>query len=286
MYIWICDIFFINIIFYITNFIIFIKKITVKFSITLQAIEGKMLPINYQYPLSSAIYRIIAKGDQEYAAFLHESGYGKGFKFFTFSQLNVPFKIAGDRLQLLKNEVIFQIAFHLPQTMESFVKGLFQSEKIDIADRKSKVSFVVKSVESLPNLLQTYKENEIINIHVKPISAMVVGLQNENANYDFLSPDDARFTESLIYNWRSKIETCYDAATASGALLMLEVIPMKQPFKSRLMTIKADTPQETKIRGWLNFELKITGEKRFVEILMNSGCGVYNAMGCGCVEIA
>lgn len=245
----------------------------------------KIIPVNYQYPLSAAIYRIIAKGDAGYARFLHEKGYGKGFKFFTFSQLNVPFKIEGDRMRLMGDEAGLQVAFHLPQAMESFVKGLFQSEQIDIADKKSKVSFSVKSVESLPNPLQQYKEHELVNIQLKPLSPIVAGLQNEKGNYDFLSPEDKRFTESLVYNWRSKITTCYDPATGSDALLMMEVVPMKQPFKSRLMTIKADTPEETKIRGWMNFGLKVTGERRFVELLMNAGAGVYNSMGCGCVEV-
>lgn len=257
-----------------------------RFLIKLEKKQGDKIPVNYQYPLSAAIYRIIAKGDKAYASFLHERGYGKGFKLFTFSQLNVPFKIEGDRLRLVGNEANFQVAFHLPEAMESFVKGLFQSEQIDIADKKSKVSFSVRSVESLPSPLQPYKENEIINIHLKPLSPMVAGLMKDTGYYDFLSPEDKRFTESLIYNWRNKIATCYDEITASAALLMIAVVPVKQPFKSRLMTIKADTKEETKIRGWMNFELKVTAERRFVELLLNAGAGVYNSMGCGCVEVA
>lgn len=244
-----------------------------------------VIPINYNYPLSAAIYRIIAKGDSNYAAFLHKTGYGKGFKLFTFSQLNIPFKIEGDRLRLVGNEASFQVAFHLPEAMENFVKGLFQSEEIVIADKKSKSGFTVKSVESLPNPLQSFNENEIVNIQLKPLSPVVAGIQNEKGNYNFLPPDDIRFTESLVYNWRSKIATCYDETTAASALLMIEMVPMQQPAKSRLMTIKAGTAEETKIRGWMNVGLKVTGEKRFVELLMNAGVGVYNSMGCGCVEI-
>lgn len=255
-----------------------------RFTVVLERKHGDKIPINYQYPLSAAIYRIIAKGDAAYAEFLHGQGYGKGFKLFTFSQINCPFKIEGDRLRLLSNELSFQVAFHLPRTMESFVKGLFQSEEIVIADKRSKMSFSVKSVESLPDPLLQYKESEIVNVIVKPLSPIVAGLKKEDGNYDFLSPEDPRFVDSLVYNWRSKITACYDSATGSGALLMMEVVPMKQPFKSRLITIKADTDAETKIRGWMNFELKITGEKRFVDLLMNAGVALYNAQGMGCVE--
>ncbi|MFT3902425.1 MAG: CRISPR-associated endoribonuclease Cas6 [Niabella sp.] len=258
-----------------------------RFHVTLQLENSDTkLPVNYQYPLSAAIYRIIAKGDAQYASFLHETGYGKGFKFFTFCQIRCPFEMEDDRMRLLSKELRFQIAFHLPEAMESFVKGLFQSERIDIADKKSKVSFSVKSVESMPNPLQQYRENEIVSIHLTPLSPIVAGLQNEKGHYDFLAPDDKRFAESLIYNWRSKIATCYDAATAATALLMVEVVAMKKPFKSRLITIKAGTPEETRIRGWMNFELKVTAERRFVDLLLNAGTGVYNSQGMGCVEVS
>lgn len=262
------------------------QNIIVRFLITLNTCHPhRYIPVNYAYPLSAALYKIIAKGDAEYASFLHETGYGKGFKLFTFSQISCPFKIENDRMRLLGNELSFQAAFHLPQAMESFVKGLFRSEQIDIADKKSRTGFTVKSVESLPDPLAGYKAHEIISVQLKPLSPVVAGLQNEKRHYDFLSPGDARFTGSLVYNWRNKISTCYDAAIGSGALLMIETIPVKDPFKSRLITIKADTPEETKIRGWMNFGVKVTGERRFVELLLNVGVGVYNSQGMGCVEV-
>lgn len=256
--------------------------------ITITNNEGLYIPINYQYPLSAAIYKILAKGDGEYAKFLHEQGYGQGhhrFKLFTFSQLNVPFKIVGDRLKLNSNEASFTVSFYLPQALESFVKGLFQSEVICIADKQTKVNFKVKSVESLPNILASYKDNEIINKQLQVLSPIVAGIKNDKGNYDFLSLEDPRFIDSLIYNWRSKIATIFDEETSTSALLMLDVISMKQAAKSRLITIKADTPEQTKIKGWMNFGLQVTGEKRFVELLLNSGIGLYNSMGMGCVGI-
>jgi CRISPR-associated endoribonuclease Cas6 len=255
------------------------------FKITLFAPDTKtIIPINYQYPLSAAIYRILAKGDRQYADFLHDQGYGKGFKLFTFSQINVPFAINGDRLELKNNEANFMIAFHLPQAIESFVKGLFQSERIDIADRKSKARFTVKSIESLPNYLQKYKENEIVNVQLRVLSPVVAGLPNEKGNYNFLDPLDNRFTDSLVYNWRNKIASCFSDDTGKNAFLMLETRLHKNPPKSRLIWIKADTEHQTKIRGWFNLGFRATAEKRFVELLLNSGAGLYNAQGMGCVE--
>lgn len=255
-----------------------------RFLVKLISEKPEVIPINYQYPLSAAIYRIIAKGDADYANFLHEKGYGKKFKFFSFSQITCPFKIEADRLLLQSNELSFQITFHLPKAAESFIKGLFQSEKLDIADRISKGRFTVQSIKTLPSPLESYKENEITQVVLRPLSPVVAGLMKDNGKYDFLPPDDPRFAESLIYNWRSKIETCYDKATAQGALLIMEQKARKLPPRSRLITVKAGTEAETKIRGWMNVDLSVTAEKRFIEILLNAGVGVYNAQGMGCVE--
>jgi len=257
-----------------------------RFKITLQAKESNcVIPINYQYPLSSALYKIIAKGNERYAEFLHNTGYGKGFKFFTFSDIRCPFEINGDRLYLKKDKITLTVCFHVPEAMESFIKGLFASEKIDIADKKSKASFQVVSVESLPNPMASYKENEIIPIQLTPMSPIVAAIPNDKGHDDYLAPDSAQFVENLIYNWRSKIAACYDEDTAISALVLLEIVPTKHTFKSRLITIKADTNEETKIRGGTNFNLKATAEKRFLELLLNGGAGLYNAQGMGCLEL-
>ena len=188
-------------------------------------------------------------------------------------------------MQLTTPHAEVEVRFHLPQAAENFIKGLFMQQQLDIADKKSKARFDIQSVESLPDPLQAYKPQELINIVLKPLSPVVAGVPVEKGKYEFLSPEDIRFTESLLYNWRSKIAVGYDENTASSALLMMEVIPIKISFKSRLITIKAYTPEETKIRGWMNFGLKVTGEKRFAELLLNAGTGIYNSQGMGCLEI-
>lgn len=83
-----------------------------------------IIPANYSYPLSAAIYKILSRADSEYAAFLHEKGYGKGFKLFSFSQINCAFRIEGDRLCMQNPELSFVISFHLPDAAENFIKEI------------------------------------------------------------------------------------------------------------------------------------------------------------------
>lgn len=252
-----------------------------RFRVTLNRIVGDTIPVNYNYPLSSAIYRILSKGNAEYAEFLHEKGYQGGFKLFSFSQISCPFRLSGDRMLLNDSFLSFDISFHMPDASVGFMKGLFQSEQIDIADKRSKCSFKVHSIDLLRNSFDSQSPNDEMNRMFTPQSPVVVGFLNERNMYDFLAPDDPRFVEGLLYNWKSKIDTVFSKEEAENAVLALSVLSVDKPFKSRLIAIRSGTPEETKIRGWLNFRLNITGEYRFVELLLNAGAGLYNAQGCG-----
>lgn len=51
---------------------------------------GNALPYSYQYELSAYIYHTLAKGDAQYATWLHENGFklkGKQFRLFSFSNM-------------------------------------------------------------------------------------------------------------------------------------------------------------------------------------------------------
>ena len=66
---------------------------TMRIRLTLRPQEKKcIIPLNYQYYLSAAIYNILADASPEYAGFLHNRGYvpkqGKPMKLFTFSRLH------------------------------------------------------------------------------------------------------------------------------------------------------------------------------------------------------
>lgn len=255
-----------------------------RFLITLQSVnKPAIIPINYQYPLSAAIYKILQRADEKYAEFLHEKGYGKGFKLFTFSDLKCRFEIRGDRLSLLTPQAQMILSFHLPLAAETFIRGIFLSQEMVIADKKSKTTFEVVTVEALPPILRA-SANEQVNIILNPISPVVCGEKNEKGNYRFLSPEEENYSEMILLNWKEKCKTIYgDFAEELMAGSYIKPEFYHDPPKSRLVTIKAGTDAETKIRGFMNFKLAIGGKKEAVELLIDSGVGLYNAMGMGAV---
>ena len=243
-----------------------------------------VLPLNYQYPLSAVVYKILQQADSQYAHFLHETGYRqlgsslKSFKLFTFSDITTPFKIRGDRMYMLTPEAEVTVSFHLPQAAETFIKGLFRNQEMEIADRKSRTKFRINQVESVPLGLSKEPVQEIV---LQPLSPIVSGKPNERGMYDYLAPEHPDFVPQLMYNWQSKYKTLYDDTEEAFTDASMEVLFYKNPPKSRLITIKADSIAETKIKGYVNFQLRVKGKLEALELLMNSGVGVYNAQGMG-----
>ena len=255
------------------------------FVLRLQTARQSLLPFNYQYPLSSAIYKIIQRADREFAAFLHNTGYGEGhksFKLFTFSDVRTPFVRRGDRMQLTTGEAEVVVCFYLPQAAENFIKGLFMHQQLEIADRVSKTVFRIVGVESLP--LEIEGRGRVV---LQPLSPLVVGRKNDRGHYDYRSPEDKDFCECLYYNWMEKC-VAVGLPVAVGdeePEVSIDVLFLGHPPQQRLITIKGGTDAETKIRGYTKFRLEVVAPREMLEVALGAGLGLNNAMGMGCVGV-
>lgn len=259
-----------------------------RLKLTLQTLhKPALVPFNYQYPLSSAIYKIIKSADKEFAAFLHNKGYGEGyksFKLFTFSDIKTPFTKSGDRMLLQSDIAELLVCFYMPKAAENFIKGLFLNQYLQIADHKSKTTFNITQVESLP-FNQLLKHVQVL----QPISPLVVGKKNGRGHYDFRSPQDEDFEDCLLHNWIEKLAATgsVDEDTLQNVKqnLSLNVRLFSYSPQSRLITIKAGTDAETKIRGYTKFRLEVKAPEEMIELALGAGLGLYNAQGMGCMEV-
>lgn len=260
-----------------------------RLKLTLQTLhKPALLPFNYQYPISSAIYKIIQSADAKYASFLHDTGYGEGnknFKLFTFSDIKTPFVKNGDRMLLQTGQAELIVCFYVPVAAENFIKGLFLNQQLQIADQKSKTIFQISQVESLP---KSYN-NKIQKHTIQPLSPMVVGRKNDRGHYDYRSPEDEDFEDCLLHNWIEKViatgNADEDRLQNLRESVSVAVRLFAHPPQSRLITIKGGTDAETKIRGYTKFRLEVTAPDEMIELALGAGLGLYNAQGMGCVEI-
>lgn len=247
----------------------------------------RRLPFNYQYPFSAAIYKILESADEDYAAFLHNTGYGesgKNFKLFTFSDIQMRYQVCGDRMEILDREASLTVCFHLPKAASSFVTGIFKSQRLIVADAVSKVCFEVKEIHLLPEPDEGFYAKECL---LEPASPVVTGRKNIVGHYQFISPEDPTFEETLIYNLVEKFSALNptDEAEKEALRASVSIKPVfyRNPPRSRLVTIKTNTQEKTQIKGFTNFRIRAKMPRPLLELALNAGLGLYNAQGMGCV---
>lgn len=253
-----------------------------RFKITLNAgIFGRaVLPINYQYELSAAIYRIIKRGDNNFADWLHNEGYGdshKRFKHFTFSNLIVQhYKIDGDRIKLNDNTISFYISFYANNITEPFITGLFEDQQLNISDQKSGVDFNITQVEKIKD--PAFGKEILFNT----ISPVVVSIKKENYRYaTYLSPEDVNYQEQLMKNL---IEKYWSVNSNSMNSIMnsgesFEFKLLNKP-RQKLITIKSGTPQETRIKGF-QYKCQLKAPVELIKTAYYAGIGEKNSLGFG-----
>ncbi|MBR4265761.1 MAG: CRISPR-associated endoribonuclease Cas6 [Bacteroidales bacterium] len=248
---------------------------------------GRLLPLNYQYEMSAAIYKTLSSGNEDFAAWLHNNGFqteeGKQFKLFTFSRFNVPsFRILRQSNQMeLKSEYVqWQISFWPENSTEKFIEGIFQDRVFEIGNRESKVQFEVANIEILPP--PEFQETMCYNA-LSPIS---VSFRDESGrdNYPGAPQDFAQaewVRERLLVNLLDKYSAFYGENFPRESFLDFSV--MSEP-KSSLVTIKAGTPQETRVRGFMcRFALRTAPELQ--RIAYEAGLGELNSQGFGCLGL-
>ena len=255
-----------------------------RFKITLQTqseVMGRELPINYQYPMQAAIYRIIAQSDLAFSSWLHANGYQQGkskrFKLFTFSNLIVPqYGIDKERERLVvKSDIVsFYISFLPERSTQQFIQGLFQQQTIQIADYISGVQFQVSEVQVMKPL--EYHTGMVF----KTISPVCISFLNDHGRMDYLSPKDARYEIGILTGLLSRYDAIYGEPFCGDPYCHIQLL--KEP-KSTLVRIKAGTPNETRVRGY-RYQFKIDLPDELMQIAYESGLGEKGSMGFGMIE--
>lgn len=249
--------------------------------------NSRFLPINYQYELSSLIYKIIHQGDSEFARFLHEQGYmsgGKSFKLFTFSRLQF------DRFQTYRDEqriehrgemATFYISFLIDRAAEEFIKGLFMNQRFGLGDKISQVDYEVSSIEACsPPIFQE-------RMHYRCLSPILIKQKRiEDGGENYLHPENEAYQDILLYNLSSKAQAM---AVAVDTLPLPENLPTvdfqpKGKVYKKGIKIKQHTAQATQLIGYM-YEFELSAPTELHEIGYYAGFGHLGSQGFGCVEV-
>lgn len=267
-----------------------------RFRLTLRPQTSRQkLTLNYNYPFSSWVYARIQESDADYAAFLHQHGYQlenseKKFKHFTFSKFDIPHKARpiekGEDFILLSDRPIYiTVSFFIDKAAEDFIVGLFKNQRISIYNKKYQADFVIESVESLAISL-----GDAIAKRYRATSPMVIAEKRPDGNDDYLPPTDPRFARYFAINLLDKYESVYGKGTQLDTASLEKLISFKlvdtDRMRSKLIAIKQDRDDETKIKGYENFVFELNAPAQVIEVGFYGGFGKFtSSAGMGFCEI-
>lgn len=248
------------------------------------------IPLNYNYHLSSAIYRWIEMSSPEYSAFLHNQGFSpegvkRRFKHFCFSQLMVSERtIQRDRLVIRSPRIMWYIGMPVEESLQHLVVGMFEKREFFIERETHR--FLVELVETLPEPLWERR------MQLRMLSPLTVAVPEDRKGKLFpryLLADDPRLSEALRSNILNKYHSLYGKGPDDDAF---RCIPDERFISQRggveritkLITIREGQSGQTRVRGFM-CPLTIEGNPELIRLAYHSGLGEKNSMGFGMVEV-
>ena len=244
------------------------------------------LPINYQYELSSVIYKIINKANTEFANFLHNEGYttnNKAFRLFTFSHLNLDkAKVIPEagRLEHMGVNASFEFSCLIDKTAEEFIRGLFMDQEFTLGDPISQVSYQVSHIEAVkPPVFMD-------SMTYRCLSPIFIRKKRAVGGEDYLKPGDPDYEKLILSNLVAKTQALA-LAGLEGNYSDKEVnlkLHTKGKIYKKGITIKQNTAEASKLIGY-NYEFELIAPKELHEIGYYAGFGNLGSQGFGCVEV-
>jgi len=232
--------------------------------IHLIADDDAVIPINYQYALSSAIYNFIKEANPDLSSSLHHSG---TFKFFNFSNIKLPkASIKGSEVHLRKGtHVRFNFSSPDGDILEATIAGMLSTGKMKILD----ASFLIdseKGIEILktPEFSSTATFSTLSPIHIDTV--------RNGKRWDLL-PTDPEWRQRIEENSRKKYAHYFQRE-------------YRGPFE--IMEIYRMDTKRIHIRGnaWRAANMKFTlrADPDMLKFLWDAGIGSKNSQGFGCLK--
>ena len=237
-----------------------------RLKISLKSGKGEYkIPYNYNYQLSSLIYRKIA--DLNLASELHISS---DFKFFTFSQIYVSNRKTTRSCIISKDG---RMEFYVSSPNDYLIKSMVESyleepEVFFMGDR-----LLVEQVELLkkPEFKKTAE--------MKTMSPVMARTKRNDKIWD-LEPGDLQFYTALQGNLLRKYRSFYGDYKGDE---FVQIVPDMGSIKRKRITITKQG-EETYNRAY-QMRFRVEADPRLIEFIYDAGLGEKGSMGFGMVKI-
>lgn len=243
----------------------------------------QLIPSDYQYAITSFIYRTLERSDPEYSQWLHSNGFtdsSKKFKFFNFSDFFVPersFKVPG-KMEIISNEFYLNVSMLSNKGMENLITGMFNEGRMRIFDSTTEADFDVKYIEMVPE--PDFKEVMRYRLKTPAVFSKKV-IYNGKESAHFFIPSENEFVFYFLKNISEKYKVL-NARTNGLHDIDCDMKIISQ-FKKHLRCFQPKGSAVQKIIGYkYDFELKAPPDVQ--RMIWMSGVGAKNSLGFGFVE--
>ena len=245
------------------------------------------IPLNHTYLFSSAIYKILRFGSQEFSTFLHNIGYelnGKKYKLFTFAVRFKEFTIQSDQIILLSPTVELYVASALTDDFfKSLIVGSFSNESIKIASNENIINFKINEIESLPEI--EIKPTMKFKLLSPMVCSTIVDYNGKLSKYYLRQNETEAIDRILSKNLKNKYKIInrMDANCDDIHLEWDENYLRRKRRITKKITIKESSSEPIEVIG-LQAPFTITGDPELIKIGYECGFGEENSLGFGMAE--
>lgn len=258
-----------------------------RIELKMEHLPNQILDFNYQYALSSWIYRQIEREDSDLARWLHNEGYKIGhrrYRLFTFSKLQPKlYEIQNHRLILKEAPTRLLVSFWVPEVCQKFIMGLFHNQKLQLYTMGTRVEFYIKQVRLLPKPI--FRPS----MQYRCLTPILISRFVESKRYaQYLPPTHEDYSRLLYSNLVNKLLTHQRAGTYHGQSQASSLLSTSVPFAFRLLSpvrSKMICVKNVSLRGY-EFDFELTAPSEIHEAGYYAGFGEKNAAaGMGMVKI-
>lgn len=225
------------------------------------------LPLAYHHVIQSALYSLMKEPGEEHSVY-HEGGarYGaRVFRLFTFGLLRGTYRIEKDR-------IIFtdEIRLEMRSTDEHCIR---------LVETNLKENGIWIEGRAFQNVVaqmrdDTVEKTELLIRMDSPIC--VYATDRETKKTTFFAPEDARFAKAVDSNFRRKYEAAFQKPPESGIVLTAVHVSRKDKYVTKYKGFY--------ISGWRG-EYSLSGERKYLDFLYQTGLGAKNAQGFGMFHV-
>ena len=223
------------------------------------------IPVNYSYYIQSAIFKLLAIENSDYAEYLHDIADGSKtrYKFFTFGSLIGKSHFYNKTLYY-EGDVKLEIRSVSNEFLQVLADSILHGNKLCIG----KHCLSIKNVD-----IKNYTVPDTL-LNIRTLTPIVAKKQTEDNHTEYYSPQDVRFIKRI----RETFENKYNVFTGQVQQSSIDILPLN--VCKKVVTKYKDT--------WITAyhgTFEICGSIEHLQFLYDVGIGVKTSQGFGMFEV-